>query len=130
LLAAFCEENLLKRLLDILLLAIAIFLFTFTHLALAAEKSNGNKIFTANCASCHVGGGNILIEQKTLKKEALSKYLQNYDLDPLGAIVQQIQNGKSAMPAFKDKLSQEEIFEVAAFVFQKAEQGWEVKQHD
>ncbi|HLO88723.1 MAG TPA: c-type cytochrome [Nostocaceae cyanobacterium] len=120
----------MKRLLDILLLAIALFLFTFTHPALAAEKSLGNKIFTANCASCHVGGSNILIEQKTLKKEALAKYLEGYELDPIAAIINQVKNGKSAMPAFKDKLSPEEIVEVAAFVFQKAEQGWEIKQHD
>lgn len=116
----------MRKLLYILLLAIAIFQFNFTHPVLAAEKSNGSKIFTANCASCHIGGGNILIEQKTLKKSALSKYLANYDQDPISAIIYQVQNGKGAMPAFKEKLTTEEILEVAAFVFQKAEQGWEV----
>jgi len=124
LLEACCEGILLRILLLILLLAIALFKFTFISPALAAETSNGAKIFDANCASCHIGGGNILISQKTLKKEALSKYLENYDSDSIQAIIYQVQNGKNAMPAFKDKLSPQEILEVAAYVFQNAEQGW------
>jgi cytochrome c6 len=59
-----------------------------------------------------------------MKKEALSKYLENYNSDSIKAIIHQVQNGKNAMPAFKDKLSPEEILEVAAYVFQNAEQGW------
>jgi cytochrome c6 len=124
LLEACYEEILLKILLLILLLAIALFKLTFISPALAAETSNGAKIFEANCASCHIGGGNILISQKTLKKEALSKYLENYDRDSIQAIIHQVQNGKNAMPAFKSKLSPDEILEVAAYVFQNAEQGW------
>ncbi|MBN3950367.1 MAG: c-type cytochrome [Nostoc sp.] len=114
----------MRILLFILLLAIALFKLTFISPALAAETSTGAKIFQANCASCHIGGGNILISQKNLKKEALSKYLENYDRDSIQAIIHQVQNGKNAMPAFKSKLSQEEILEVAAYVFQNAEQGW------
>ena len=114
----------MRILLLILLWAIALFNLTFISPALAAEISNGAKIFEANCASCHIGGGNILISQKTLKKEALSKYLENYDSDSIEAIIHQVQNGKNAMPAFKGKLSPEEILEVAAYVFQNAEQGW------
>lgn len=107
-----------------LLLAIALSKLTFIPPALAAETSNGAKIFDANCASCHIGGGNILINQKTLKKEALSKYLANYDQDSIQAIIYQVQNGKNAMPAFKGKLNNQEVLEVAAYVFQQAEQGW------
>lgn len=123
-LEACYEEILLRILLLILLLAIALFKLTFISPALAAETSNGAKIFEANCASCHIGGGNILISQKTLKKEALSKYLENYDRDSIQAIIPQVQNGKNAMPAFKSKLSPNEILEVATYVFQNAEQGW------
>ena len=114
----------MRILLLILLLAIALFKLTFISPALATEISNGAKIFEANCASCHIGGGNILISQKTLKKEALSKYLENYNRDSIEAIIHQVQNGKNAMPAFKSKLSSQEILEVAAYVFQNAEQGW------
>lgn len=104
------------------LLAIAL-IFTFIDPALAAETSDGAKIFHANCASCHIGGGNILISEKNLTKEALSKYL-DYDTDLVKAIINQVQNGKNAMPAFKGKLDEVEIREVAAYVFDKAEQGW------
>ncbi|MEH2162654.1 MAG: c-type cytochrome [Nostoc sp.] len=114
----------MRILLLILMLAIALFKLTFISPALAAETSNWAKIFEANCASCHIGGGNILISQKTLKKEALSKYLENYNSDSIEAIIHQVQNGKNAMPAFKAKLTAEEILEVAAYVFQNAEEGW------
>ncbi len=109
----------------ILLLAIALlFNFQFIDPALAAEASTGSAIFSNHCASCHIGGANILVEHKTLQKSALSKYLENYDTEPIQTIIYQIQNGKSAMPAFKSKLSEHEILEVAAYVFQKAETGW------
>ncbi|MBW4614884.1 MAG: c-type cytochrome [Desmonostoc vinosum HA7617-LM4] len=114
----------MRTFLLILLLAIALFKVTFIRPALAAEISNGAKIFNANCASCHIGGGNILINHKTLKKEALSQYLKNYNTDSIQAIIHQVQNGKGAMPAFKDKLSEQEIIEVATYVSQQAEQGW------
>ncbi|WP_460205805.1 cytochrome c6 PetJ [Scytonema sp. NUACC21] len=104
-----------------------IFTFTCTSSALAAETSNGAKIFKDNCAACHIGGGNILIAEKSLKKEALLNYLENYETAQIEAIVYQVQNGKNAMPAFKGKLSEQEILQVAAYVFQKAEQGWERK---
>jgi cytochrome c6 len=109
----------------VLFAIVALFQFTFIHPAFAAEVSNGVKIFNANCASCHIGGGNILISEKTLKKEALSRYLENYNTDSIQAIIHQVQNGKNAMPAYKSKLSEQEILEVAAYVFQKAEQGWQ-----
>ena len=113
----------MRRYLLIVLLAIALLISTFISPALATETSNGAKLFSANCASCHIGGGNILIAEKNLTKEALSKYLI-YDGDLIQAIIHQVQNGKNAMPAFKGKLSEEEIVEVATYVFEQAEQGW------
>nr|WP_325078139.1 c-type cytochrome [Sphaerospermopsis aphanizomenoides] len=115
----------IKPILLNLVLAIALLLnLTVIYPVLATETSNGRKIFNTNCAACHIGGANILVENKTLQKEALSKYLENYDINPIQAIIHQVQNGKSAMPAFKNKLSEQEILEVAAYVFQKAETGW------
>lgn len=106
---------------------IAFFNWTIIYPALAAETLNGGKIFNSNCAACHIGGANILVEHKTLQKEALSKYLENYNIEPIQAIIHQIQNGKGAMPTFKNKLSNQEILEVAAYVFQKAEKGWKIQ---
>ncbi len=114
----------MRLLLLILLFAIALFILIFISPAQAAETSGAAKIFASNCASCHIGGGNVLIAEKTLKKEALRKYLENYNANSLTAIIHQVQNGKNAMPAFKSKLSEDEIIEVATYVFQKAEQGW------
>ncbi|MBD2346952.1 cytochrome c6 PetJ [Anabaena subtropica] len=114
----------MRTILLLLLLAIAIFKLTFISPALAVEIPAGAKIFNNNCASCHIGGGNILIAEKTLKKAALSKYLENYETNSIQAIIHQVQYGKNAMPAFKDKLSNQEILEVAAYIFQKAEQDW------
>ena len=37
----------------------------------AADIENGEKIFTANCSACHAGGNNVIMPDKTLKKEAL-----------------------------------------------------------
>ncbi|AFZ57353.1 cytochrome c class I [Anabaena cylindrica PCC 7122] len=127
----WCEESFLKIRLLILFLAIAwlaasIVLFNsiIIYPASATETFKGREIFNANCASCHIGGNNILVEHKTLEKEALAKYLKNYDTEPIQAIIHQIQNGKGAMPSFKNKLSDQEMIETAAYVFQKAEKGW------
>jgi cytochrome c6 len=45
---------------------------TTTATALAAD---GVTLFQAQCAGCHGGGLNFINEKKTLKKEALEKYL-------------------------------------------------------
>lgn len=119
-----CREENLLRIILLILLAIATLKLTFPSPVLAAEISSGAKIFQNNCSACHIGGGNILVSQKTLQKEALSKYLTNYNDDAIQAIIHQVENGKNAMPAFKNKLSEQEVLEVAAYVFQKSEQGW------
>jgi cytochrome c6 len=111
-----------------ILSAVIVFWLTFVYPVFASDISNGSKIFNDNCASCHLGGGNILISQKTLHKEALSEYLENYSNDSISAIISQVKNGKNAMPAFKSKLSEQEIIEVSAYVFQKSEHGWEKSQ--
>jgi len=102
------------------LLAIGVFTFVLQRPALAGEPTNGAKIFSANCASCHIGGGNIIIANKTLRKPVLEKY----NMYSIEAIVCQVQNGKNAMPAFKGRLNDEEIEDVAAYVLEKSEAGW------
>ena len=85
-----------------------------------ADIANGAKIFSANCAACHAGGRNIVAAPKTLKKEALEKY----NMNSLEAIVHQVQNGKNAMPAFKNRLKDQQIEDVANYVLEQAEKGW------
>jgi cytochrome c6 len=107
----------LRKLLPILLLAIA--LLTFTQPAWAL-KPDGQQIFNANCSACHIGGNNVIIANKTLRKEALEKYSMN----SLEAIRTQVTNGKNAMPSFKGRLQDDEIEAVADYVLSQAEKGW------
>lgn len=88
--------------------------------AYAADLTAGGKIFTANCAACHSGGNNLVIATKNLQKETLEKY----GMFSGDAIQTQVTNGKNAMPAFKSRLSEEQIESVAAYVLQQAERGW------
>ncbi|MEO8891527.1 MAG: cytochrome c6 PetJ [Coleofasciculaceae cyanobacterium] len=110
----------MRKLLSIVLLISAVFSFGLTRPALAADEANGAKIFSANCASCHAGGRNLIMANKTLQKEALDKYAMN----SMEAIVTQLTNGKNAMPAFKGRLSSAQMEDVASYVLAQADKGW------
>ncbi len=88
--------------------------------AFAADAAAGGRVFSANCAACHMGGGNVVNAAKTLKKA---------DLEANGmlsseAIVAQVTKGKNAMPMFQGKLSPDDMENVAAYVLAQAEAGW------
>ena len=110
----------LKKLLSVLWIAMALFSFALGRPVFAADLSSGAKIFSANCAVCHAGGRNIVITDKTLKKEALTKY----GMDSLDVIITQVTNGKNAMPSFKRRLDAQQIEDVANYVLEKAGKGW------
>lgn len=111
----------MKKILSVLLLGIAIFTFAFSSPALAADAAKGAKIFSANCAQCHLGGKNLVQANKSLKKSDLDKYAMNSP----EAIIAQVTKGKNAMPAFKGRLKPEQIENVAAYVLEQAnEKGW------
>lgn len=88
--------------------------------AQAADLAHGSQVFGNNCAACHIGGGNVVNGAKTLKQADL----QQYGMDSIEAITTQVSNGKNAMPAFKGRLSDEDIADVAAYVLSQAEKGW------
>lgn len=110
----------MKRLLSIALLAFAIFTVGFGRPALAGDAANGAKIFSANCAACHIGGGNVVMGMKTLKKAALEKYGMN----SIEAITTQVTKGKNAMPAFKGRLKPAQIEDVATYVLEQSAKDW------
>ncbi len=95
---------------------IALLTFTFAAPALA----DGAQVFSANCAACHIGGGNAVNAAKTLKIADL----EQYGMNSTEAIVTQVTNGKNAMPSFKGRLTDDEIASVAAYVLQQSEAGW------
>jgi len=110
----------MKNIVSVLLIGIAIFTFAFSSPALAADVASGAALFKANCAQCHLGGGNLVNRAKTLKKEALEKY----GMYSSEAIIAQVTKGQGAMPAFGNKLKADQIENVAAYVLQQADNGW------
>jgi cytochrome c6 len=93
---------------------------TFSPPAFAVDTANGAKIFSVQCAGCHINGGNIVRRGKTLKQKALKKY----GMDSLEAIANLVANGKNNMPTYKDRLSQQQIKDVSAYVLEQADKGW------
>jgi cytochrome c6 len=93
---------------------------SFSPPALAADTADGAKIFSVQCAGCHVNGGNIVRRGKTLQQKALKRN----GVDSLEAIASLVANGKNNMSAFKDRLSEKQIQDVAAYVLEQAEKGW------
>lgn len=110
----------MRKLLSIAFLAIALVAIVFSNPVQAADISSGAKIFNANCSACHIGGNNIIIANKTLKQEALEKYGMN----SLEAIQKQVTNGKNAMPAFRGRLNEAQIEDVATYVLEQSQKGW------
>jgi cytochrome c6 len=88
-----------------------IFLTTSTC-SKAIGIESGEKLFSQNCSACHLGGINIIIPEKNLKKETLAENGMN----SISAISYQILNGKNGMPAFGGRLTEEEIEKIANYV--------------
>jgi cytochrome c6 len=109
-----------KKLLTLVLVAVLLLTITFTLPTYAANIANGSQIFELNCAGCHINGGNIVRRGKNLKKQALKKY----GMDSIEAIASIVTNGKNNMSAYKDRLSEQQIKEVATYVLEQAEKNW------
>lgn len=86
----------------------------------AVDLAIGSKIFKVNCVSCHIGGRNTVVADKSLSLAALQKYNMNSS----GTVITQVTNGKGAMPAFSKRLKPEEIESVAAYVLDQAQKNW------
>lgn len=110
----------MKRIFAVLMLAVTWATLWFSSPAYAANLDNGAKVFSANCAACHIGGGNLVNAAKTLKKNDLDQY----QMASIDAIKTQVTNGKNAMPAFGGRLSADQIEDVANYVLDQAGKGW------
>ena len=98
------------------LLVLIFILFSIPNVD-AKSLSNGEELFQANCSVCHLGGNNIIIPEKNLKKETLKENGMN----TISAISYQIVNGKNGMPGFGGRLAEKEIEEIANYILEKAE---------
>jgi len=111
--------NLLK-LVQLLCLILLLLTIPFTLPASANDTVNGAQIFSVHCAGCHINGSNIIRRGKNLKKQALKKY----NMDSIEAIISIVANGKNNMSAYKDRLTEQEIQNVAAYVLEQAAKDW------
>ena len=112
-----------QKIITILALALFILLNSISSPAVAdimPNIDNGAAVFKANCAGCHAKGGNIVRRRRNLK----SKALHRNKVDTQKAIALLVTNGKNNMSAYGDKLSTQEIEDVAAYVLQRAENNW------
>ncbi|NEN95061.1 MAG: c-type cytochrome [Moorea sp. SIO1F2] len=112
----------MKKLLSILLTATVWFTFALFRPALAGDAVQGAQVFSQNCAACHIGGNNVIMANKTLKKPVLKRY-KMYDLEKIKT---QVTNGKNAMPSFNKKLTEQEIENVAIYVLSQADNDWQL----
>nr|YP_011005085.1 cytochrome c6 [Analipus japonicus]WAM61948.1 cytochrome c6 [Analipus japonicus] len=96
-------------------------LISFHNPVGAVDINHGESVFTANCSACHAGGNNVIMPEKTLKKDALS----SNQMDSVDAITYQVTNGKNAMPAFGGRLSDVDIEDVANFVLSQSKTDWD-----
>jgi cytochrome c6 len=78
------------------------------------------QLFEIHCAGCHPKGGNIIRRGKTLKQQALQK--NGYGT--VETIAQIIRQGKGNMSAFKDRLTEAEIGDLAEYVKAQAANQW------
>jgi len=67
------------------------------------------------------GGNNVIIPEKTLKKDAL----EANGMNSVDKITYQVTNGKNAMPAFGGRLDDSDIEDVANYVLSQSEKGWD-----
>jgi cytochrome c6 len=93
-----------------------LFYFNFLNPSMAVSVEKGEKIFVTNCSVCHLGGNNIIIPEKNLKKETL----EANGMNTISAISYQVVNGKNGMPAFGGRLTEKEIEDVSVYVLQKS----------
>ncbi len=45
-------------------------------------------------------------------------------MDSIDAIAHLVENGKNAMPAYKNRLTDQQILDISAYVLEQAEKGW------
>ncbi|MEM7759663.1 MAG: c-type cytochrome [Cyanobacteria bacterium P01_A01_bin.40] len=113
----------MSKIITAIVIALTIFL-TLPHIPVAADTITnselGAKVFKANCAGCHIKGGNIVRRGKNLK----SKALRRNKVDTQEAIASLVTNGKGIMSAYGDKLTDSEIKAVSSYVLQRASENW------
>jgi cytochrome c553 len=80
---------------------------TNSSIIVSNETVSGEEIYTSNCANCHGPQGDLMLAgAPNLQKSMLAQ----------NELVNQISNGKGAMPAFTGNLTPQQIDAVAAYI--------------
>jgi len=99
-----------------------IFLFFLSSLEISSNTLlKGEKLFESNCLVCHPGGNNIIIPEKNLKKENL----EANGMNSKSSIIYQLTNGKNGMPAFGDRLIQQDIEKISDYILFQSKNNFE-----
>ena len=77
----------------------------------------GEILFENYCSLCHQNGNTIFFPEKNLKKETLERN----GINSTESIRYLIKNGKNGMPAFGGKVREEEIEQIASYLFDKSQ---------
>jgi cytochrome c6 len=95
--------------------------FFQTRKAEAISLEKGEILFNKNCSVCHLGGKNIIIPEKNLKKETL----EANGMNNISSIVYQVINGKNGMPAFGGRLAETDIEDIAIYILEKSSKDFQ-----
>ncbi|MFZ0408146.1 MAG: c-type cytochrome [Cyanobium sp.] len=87
---------------------------------LAAGPERGQELFSAHCAGCHVGGGNIQRRGRTLKMAALERQ----QLASPEAIARVAADGIGQMSGYARFLGEDGAEAVAQWVWSQAQADW------
>lgn len=104
------------------LIAAVIFSSTLVQPSIAIETGSvpkGQQIFTSTCAGCHGGGQNFVKANKTLQKDALTKFVGGTDQEKVeGFFRGSMVHMKN--PTIGGKLNDGEITDVVSYVVDQA----------
>jgi cytochrome c6 len=78
-------------------------------------------LFFQNCAVCHPTGNNLILPEKSLKKENL----KTDGMNSKSSMLYHIRNGKNGMPAFGDRLTEKDIKEIIEYILFQSEKNFE-----
>ena len=98
-----------------------LFSFFYTKSFFITNSELGKKLFEMNCIICHPTGQNIIIPEKNLRKDNLERIGMN----SIEALTYQISNGKNGMPAFGDRLTQNEIQDIGQYILVQSLKNFE-----
>jgi cytochrome c6 len=88
----------------------ALLVTSWPGLSHAADPHKGAELYATHCALCHGASGNSVM--LSAPNFAQGERLMNPD----GALLLSIQNGKAAMPSYRGVLSDQDILNVIAYL--------------